>query len=171
MFKIAIGTNSTYKVNAIKRAILDLDLECEFTYDKVPSQISDQPQQVGETKLGSLNRARNILLEFPDSDFGIGVEFGYEPIDGRYFMACWASIVDNAGNHYSEQSSTLELPHKLVEAIEKGIDVDSLLEDLLRDLHDTEVGRKYIEFLKKRKIIYECVSNAVLRWYFSEDLY
>lgn len=119
MTKILIGTNSEYKVNAIKRAIYNLDINVsEFKQEKVSSNISDQPMKAGETKQGSINRARNAHNLFPDYDLAIGVEFGYEPVDDHFNIVCWASIVTKDG-----------------------------------------------------KVIYECTSNVMLRWFYDKDFY
>lgn len=172
MLKIAIGTKSSYKINAIKRAIYNLDIPFECISDNVPSNISNQPMNKGETKLGSINRAKNILMDYPNYDLGLGVEFGYEPDDnGNLHMVCWASIVTQDGDIFSEQSSTLELPKMFREAIENNIDLESILDDKLKNLQNNEVGRKFIEFTKKRSVIYECVNAVMLRYYFDKELY
>ena len=108
--KIAIGTNSSYKVNAVKKVLHDLEIDFEAVFAKTESKISDQPCLEGETRQGSINRAKNILTKYPDADFGIGVEFGYEPIKGKYHMLCFASIVTKNGEVFTESSSTLEMP-------------------------------------------------------------
>lgn len=172
MLKIAIGTKSSYKINAIKRAIYNLDIPIEVEFDNVPSEISDQPMSKGETKLGSLNRAKNILKAYPESDLGLGVEFGYEPDEnGKHHMVCWASIITKSGKTFSEQSSTLELPKSFKEAMDNNIDLDSMLDAELKDLQNNETGRKFIEFIKKRTVIYECVNAVMLRYYFDDKLY
>jgi len=172
MIKIAIGTKSTYKVNAIKRAIYNLDIEFDAISDNVPSDIKDQPTSKGETKAGSINRARKIINKYPESDIGIGVEFGYEPDEeGKCHMVCWACVVTKTGKIFSEQSSTLELPRIFKEAIENNIDLDSLIDRELKDLQESETGRKFIEFIKKRTVIHECVHAVMLRYYFDEKLY
>lgn len=95
--KIAIGTTSGYKVNAIKRALGELDIDCEVMPVKVASHVSDQPKAGNETRTGAENRARAALQAAPSCDIGIGVEFGYEPVQGSYHMVCWASIYTAEG--------------------------------------------------------------------------
>jgi non-canonical (house-cleaning) NTP pyrophosphatase len=172
MLKIAIGTKSSYKINAIKRAIYNLDIPFDVEFNNAPSEISDQPMGKGETKLGSLNRAKNILQIYPDCDLGLGVEFGYELDEhGKHHMVCWASIMTKSGKTFSEQSSTLELPKPFKDAMEKNIDLDSILDSELKDLQNNETGRKFIEFIKKRTVIYECVNAVMLRYHFDDMLY
>lgn len=88
MIKIAIGTTSSYKANAIKKALHELDFEFESKSVQVESNVSEQPKEANETKQGSINRAKNALAAAPESDFAIGVEFGYEPINDTYSMIC-----------------------------------------------------------------------------------
>ena len=169
--KIAIGTASNYKVNAIKRAFYNLNFEFESVFGKADSEVSEAPCKPGETKQGSINRAKNILKAFPDSDLGIGVEFGYEPIEDRYHMVCWASIVTKDGEIFSEQSSTLELPKSLVEALKNDIDIDASLDTVREKIGSTHTGRKYMDYINKRDVIYECTNNVMLRYLFDGVVY
>lgn len=148
----------------------DLDLDFTSNAFAVESEISEQPNTAGETKKGSINRAKNVIKKFPDSDFGIGVEFGYEPGDNKFHMICWASIYTIKGEIYSEHSSSMELPKDLAQALKENIEVDSVLMDTIIKLPGNQVGRKFIEYVKKRRIIYECVENVVMR-YMLNNLY
>jgi non-canonical (house-cleaning) NTP pyrophosphatase len=169
MYKLAIGTVSEYKINAIKRAFADLDISIDPIAFKADSGVSEQPRAEGETKLGSINRAKAAMENNPNCDAAIGVEFGYEPVEGKWHMVCWATIVTKKeAEIYSEQSSTLELPKALTDALNKDIDIDSKLTVLLEHLPNTEAARQYQAFIKKRRVIYECVTNVVLRWIFDE---
>lgn len=172
MLKIAIGTKSTYKLNAIKRAIYNLDISFDYVFDNAPSEVSDQPIGKGETKLGSINRAKNILQMYPDNDLGLGVEFGYELDEfGKYHMVCWASVMTESGKIFSEQSSTLELPKAFKEALSKNNDVGSIVDDEFKSLVTFEAGRRFLDFMKKRNVIYECVNSVMLRYHFDEKFY
>lgn len=171
MFKIAIGTSSRYKINAINKALHELDLEFISKAVEVESGVSEQPHDLGETKVGSINRAKNALVKLPVSDVGLGVEFGYEPVEGRYHMVCWASIVTNAGEIFSEQSSTLELPLALQNALLADKQVADNLDVVLTELEDKELARLFKQYLKKRRVIYECVLNVTMRWILDEQVY
>lgn len=168
MLKIAIATNSAYKVHAIKSVLHALNFEFEAVFDKVDSGISEQPMQKGETRRGSENRAKNILKRFPEANIGLGVEFGYEPDDEAFKMICWASICTKDCVIFSEHSSSLELPKVYLDAILKNINVDDILEENLKTVPDTQTGLKFKIFIKKRKVIYECVENVMLRYLMRE---
>lgn len=154
-----------------KKAFYELDFDFETKHGKAESGISEQPNKPGETKLGSINRAKDILRQFPESDIGLGVEFGYEPIEDSYHMVCWASIVTKTGEIFSEQSSTLQLPRLLVESLEKDIDIDSSLNKILEKLDDSEKVRVFKDYIFKRKVIYESVSNVTLRYLLDKEIY
>lgn len=171
MLKIAIGTGSRYKANAIKKALHELDFEFSSENIDVESEVSEQPKNQGETITGSVNRARNALEKIENADMGVGVEFGYEPIDERYHMVCWASIVTKDGKAFSEQSSTLELPKKLKEALNKDVDVSDNLDKVFSGLRDKERNRIFKQYLKKRRVIYESVTNVTLRFLLDKEAY
>lgn len=163
--KIAVGTASRYKRNAIEKVLHELDLDFEAKYSNVNSEVSGQPKEKGETLLGSINRAKNIFKKYSDSNFGIGVEFGYEPFEkSKYRMVCWASIIDSEGNVYGEQSSTLEMPRMYAKALEEGIEICDVFEELIDSLPKGNVSRRFYNFMLKDRVIYECVENVMLRY-------
>lgn len=171
MLKIAIGTNSKYKVNAIKKALYELDFDFSTVNGNADSGISDQPNKRGETKRGSINRAQDILSKFSESDIGIGVEFGYEPIKNTFHMVCWSTIATKDGKVFSEQSSTLELPALLVEALNNNIDINSSLDKVLGRLENNERNRLFKQYIYKRRVIYESASNVTLRYLLDKEVY
>lgn len=168
--KIAIGTNSAYKLNFIKKVMYDLDFSFETVNANVDSGVSSQPCKVGETKLGSINRAKNVLQKFQDSDIGIGVEFGYEPDSGSYKMVCWASIYTKDGEIFSEQSSTLELPKQQKDILESGIEVGDKINEYVDSLGFSEVRNRFSDIILKKRLIEECVMNVMIR-YLLKELY
>ncbi len=62
MINVAIGTTSTYKLNAIKVALHKLDFNFKSSNHGVDSQVSEQPHAIGEIKIGAINRAKDALL-------------------------------------------------------------------------------------------------------------
>jgi non-canonical (house-cleaning) NTP pyrophosphatase len=62
MFKFAIGTNSGYKVNAVKSVLGELDIDSEVFPLKVNSGVSDQPRTDNE---GNLFSEQSSTLELP----------------------------------------------------------------------------------------------------------
>ncbi len=177
MHHFAIGTTSRYKVNAIQKALFELDFELKCTPVEVESGISSQPHETAETLRGSRNRAINALSIVTDATAGIGVEFGYEPRvtqsghNKTYHMLCWASIITLDGAIFSEHSSSLELPTSLVKALEEGLEISDNLELATKNLEDIEHNRIFIQYLKKRRFIYESVTTVGMRYLLAQKLY
>jgi non-canonical (house-cleaning) NTP pyrophosphatase len=170
MLKIAIATASVYKLNAILKVLYELDIDFKYMNSGVDSEVSEQPNKQGEAKQGSINRAKNILKEFPQADIGLGVEFGYELTFNSYHMVCWASILTSEDRIFSEQSSTLEVPQALREALKENIYIDDILKDFYSKLDNSESQRALKTYIRKRRPIYECTQNVMLR-YLMDELY
>lgn len=166
MLKIALGTTSNYKINAVKKVLGELEVAAEIIPVKVDTGVSEQPKQKDETMTGSINRAQAALKATPTAEIGLGVEFGYEPINSEYRMICWASIADQHNLVISEHSSSLQLPQRLKQALAQDISVDSALEDFYSLLPKGEAARHMVEYVRKRRIIYECVENVMLHYTF-----
>lgn len=172
MINIAIGTNSAYKIHAIKKALYEIDFDFNAVHGSTNSGISEQPHKPGETKKGSINRARNILGNNPESDLGLGVEFGYEPIEEKFYMVCWATVITSDGKVFSEQSSTLELPPMFNENLIHDMDISDDLDKVLNKLDESkESHRVFKQFIWKRRVIYESVSNVMLRYLLDKEIY
>ena len=159
--KIAIGTSSTYKLNFIKKVLYDLDFSFEAVNSDVDTGVSSQPCKIGETKLGSINRAKNVITLFPDSNIGIGVEFGYEPDNDTYKMVCWASIYTKEGEVFSEHSSSLEIPKQQKNILENGIEVGDKINEYVDSLGFSEVRNRFSDIILKKRLIEEC---AMIRY-------
>ena len=106
-----------------------------------------------------------------DSDIGLGIEVGYEPIDGILCMHGVTSIVDREGNIYSEQSSTLELPkyfHKYLHDHEDdgvGFHVNDY-----KNISDDKSWKYFAEIIQYREpFIRESARNALLRYIYRDE--
>lgn len=164
MLKVVIGTASGYKIRLIKKVLYELDQEFEAHAVEVSSGISEQPMKIGETKQGSINRAQNALASSPESDLAIGLEFGYEPIDSKFHMVTWATIVSSSGQIFSEQSSTLELPKSLEEILLKDGEIFENLQELKSSLNDNNnLHTAFWRYIKKRQFLYEATLAVFVR--------
>ena len=74
---IAIGTTSPQKISYLKEVLRDFKIKAVITSVEVKSEVSDQPVTSGETKKGSIKRAKNALKEIKNADFSLGIEVGY----------------------------------------------------------------------------------------------
>lgn len=110
---IAVGTTSTQKISYLREVLKELGIKSVVKSIEVKSGVSDQPITSGETKIGSINRAKNALKEkeIKNADFALGIEVGYHKyLKNKYEMFCWTTIVDKYGHKISSQSHKFLLP-------------------------------------------------------------
>lgn len=74
------------------------------------------------------------------------------------------TIVTKKGQVFSEHSTSLELPKKLTQILVKGDEVSDNLDALMEQLDGIESHRIVMQFLKKRRFIYECVTAVLMRF-------
>jgi len=108
---IAIGTISTQKISYLKEVLKEFQIKAVIKPIEVKSEVSDQPTTSKETKIGSINRAKNALKEINNADFSLGIEVGYHKyLKNKYEMFCWATIFNKKGHKISKQSHRFLLP-------------------------------------------------------------
>lgn len=167
---IAIGTHSQYKVNAILKSLLQLDIIFTYTLHPVASGVSEQPLN-GEVQQGSINRAQQAIDESNNAEIGIGAEFGYVETVDSLKMLCYASIAVHNGNIYSEHSSSLELPAAMVEALRSDVHVHTLVDEALNKVRPGPLSWSFSDRMTKRRLISECCTNVMLRYMLDGLLY
>jgi non-canonical (house-cleaning) NTP pyrophosphatase len=88
--KIAVGTESKLKLDAVSEAIKELHIIDEFELIglTVQSKVPETPYNK-QTKIGSINRAKNCLEEQPGLDLYIGIESGLEDRYGDLYEEVW----------------------------------------------------------------------------------
>ncbi|MEM7132496.1 MAG: DUF84 family protein [Chloroflexota bacterium] len=171
MIHIAIGTKSQYKFSAVLRVLSELDVDYSYTTFAVDSGVSEQPVNE-EVRAGSVTRAMGALAMAPDkSDLGIGVEFGYLRDGQTTKMICYASLATGDGRIYTEHSSSLELPQKMVDALERGVSVHTLVNESIDKVEGRQLSRAYAFVITKRRFIYESCENVLLRYLLNDFLY
>ena len=86
-------------------------------------------------------------------------------------MIYFASIVDREANTYSEHSSTLELPKDMVRALEKDVQVYTVVNESIEKIGSRQLARSYSFIMTKRRFIYESCENVLLRYLLNDILY
>jgi inosine/xanthosine triphosphatase len=102
--RIAVGSQNKAKLRAAEIACKKLFGEVEIRGFTVPSGIPAQPLSAQETIQGSINRARNALIEAQnvgfEANYSIGMEGGLEVVsdvkeDGiKWFECGWMTVVE-----------------------------------------------------------------------------
>jgi len=147
--KIALGTKSQHKIMYLGMVCKELGFACELVPFAVASGVSEQPITSDETKQGSINRAQAALELAPEANVGLGIEAGYEKIDGRYNILCWATAVSGS-EIISCCSTPFPMPEFHHEVVEKGLDLSDHVRTF-RDMSDDPVHLRLAEDLIHRE--------------------
>lgn len=168
-YKIAFGGTSEPKINYLKEVLKELNIDVVIEPVPVESGISEQPFTSAETKTGSLNRATSAFEKTKDSDFGIGIEVGYERNDeGKYEMFCWTSIV-NKNNRTSTRSHAFVLPEFHQEILKKGLNLGDYVREYI-SINSDPVNLIIGEDLRGRKpFIVNAVRSCLLLFLEKKD--
>ena len=125
MKKIYIGSKNPVKIESTRKGfeeVFNNILELEFIGKSVSSGVGGQPMTNEETLLGAFNRAKNLKTNFPGGDFYVGLEGGIQIIGDEMEAFAWIVILDD--NLVGKaQTSTFQLPPKIVELIHQGIEL------------------------------------------------
>lgn len=92
--EILVGSKNKHKVNAVRRAAAELQLNATVTGLNAESEVSANPSGHEETLIGSNNRARNVRKR-AHADYYIGLESGFEVLLGRTYVINWCTIMNN----------------------------------------------------------------------------
>ena len=170
--KIAVGTTSEYKIGFMKEILDELGIsnDVEILSIEAKSKVSEQPLTEKETQTGSINRAIDALTKIPHSDFGLGIEVGYQKDkDGKYEIFCYATIFDAKGVKVSCQSLKLLLPKFHHEKVESGKYLGEYVKEYYQNV--THPVKNYLgKMIDSRKlIIQDAVRQALIRYILKEE--
>jgi inosine/xanthosine triphosphatase len=123
--RVFVGSANPVKIECTRKGFEavfgNLD-NYEFIGKSVPSGVSDQPMTNEETLLGATNRAKNLESAYPDGDFYVGIEGGIESIGDEMEAFAWVVVRGN-GTSGKAQTSTFQLPPKIVDLIRQGMEL------------------------------------------------
>lgn len=122
---VYIGSENPVKIECTRKGFKEIfndSIEYQFIGKSVDSGISDQPMTNDETLQGAKNRARNLQKLYPEGDYFVGIEGGVQIADGEMEAFAWVVIL-NECQVGKAQTSTFQLPPKIVSLIEDGIEL------------------------------------------------
>lgn len=167
--KIAVGTKSEQKLGYLNGVLQELNLEADIVPLGIASGVSEQPISSGETKQGSINRAKGALRECKDADMAMGIEVGYHPNkNGDYKIFCWVSIVGADGKLVSASSHRLLLPSFYQKLLRDDKDLCEHVE-LYMDENQDDLSQKLGTILKHRKPFIETSIRLALFEYLIDN--
>ena len=125
--KLAIGTKNPVKIQAVKKAFEQAQLDADFISYDVPSEVSAQPISDEETRLGAVNRARHAQRK-EGVEAGIGLEGGVKWIEGTLYLCNWGALVTSEGTVFTAMGAGLPLPDEIAKGIEAGSELGPLMD-------------------------------------------
>lgn len=163
--KIAVGTLSEQKLGYFSEILDKMNIIAEVLAVEAASGVSDQPVTSGETKRGSINRARTALESHPEADAAIGIEVGYHPNkDGDYKIMCWVTLVDFAGREVSVRSHKLLLPQFHQRILKADQNLGDFVRQYINDVNDQSM-KELGEIIRSREpFIKTALQLALWEW-------
>jgi len=125
LHKVYIGSENPVKVECTKigfETVFGKEPPFEFIGKSIHSNVSDQPMSNEETLTGAINRANNLQAEYPDGDYFVGIEGGIESIGEEMEAFAWI-VINGKGISGKAQTSTFQLPPRIVELINQGVEL------------------------------------------------
>ena len=141
----AVGTLNGAKLLAARRGLAQLPVwrGLAIVGVKVPSGVSDMPQDLDETMLGASNRACAALAATPDAAIGIGLESGLFRAGGHTFDVCCCCIrVRETQTDSFGFGSSWQMPAKVAERLDQdpSVTLNVAWEPLVSDADPTGDG-------------------------------
>jgi len=120
--KITLGSTSTHKLAAVRKACERLNLEIDVEGVKTNSGINEQPTGFDETFAGALTRAEEVWEQSPDS-IALGIEsgifrFGHQEERHTLDLAVVVAITPE-GRKIITTSSGVSFPEECVDEAER----------------------------------------------------
>ncbi len=118
---ITVTSNNPVKLQATLQGFSKMFPADTFDVQPVtaPSGVRSQPIGDEETLLGATNRAQAARLQFPESDYWVGIEGGIDETNGEMSAFAWVSICGGEITGKGK-SGTFYLPPKIASLVRQG---------------------------------------------------
>lgn len=112
MQKVIVASTNPVKIEATRRAFLQVFESCEYVFEgvDVSSGVSHQPMSDEETLQGAVNRVSEIQKTHEGAEFFVGIEGGVEDMNGELHQFSWTVIRDKDGKEGKGRSATYIAP-------------------------------------------------------------
>ncbi len=147
---VHVGSANPSKIRAVEKVFRDLfNFEIVVRGVDVESNVPPQPRD-SETIEGAINRAKNAI---ENADYAIGIEAGlfWNEEVKEYFDKAFCAILDKYGNLTYGYSGGFTYPHRVIEMVEKGMEVGEAME-IISGIKEIKKGMGAIGYLSKGKI-------------------
>ena len=114
MIRIAVGSESPIKIEAVRAAVAALELEAVVVPVAVVSGVPPQPSGSLETLSGASHRANQARAKYPN-DLCIGIESGLVPQGTWFGDLAYVAVITSRGQRFTRYSKVVPVPMELVQ--------------------------------------------------------
>ncbi len=111
----------------------------EFEGVSVPSNVSEQPMSLQETKEGAFNRANNAFTKNPEAQYWVGIEGGIDKVDTEMEAFAWV-VIKSANTIGKARTGTFYLPLAISELVEAGKELGEADDIVFGDSNSKQKG-------------------------------
>jgi len=129
MLKVGVGSKNPVKIKAVENVFRKVFQDVEIQSIEADSGVSHTPSSWEEIAQGAINRAKFAIQKL-GSDFGVGLEGGYEKTKFGAFMRGAVAIVDKEGKLGISAGKGILLPERVVKELEKGKELGAVMDEI-----------------------------------------
>lgn len=136
-----VGSSNPVKIEAVRQAAAIQWPETQAIGIEVESGVGSQPMSDAETKTGSENRAKQVLVQaqrgkqtFPQDQpiLGVGLEGGvWETENGELWSTVWVTVCDHTGQMWSANGGRIKVPDVFAHKIKAGEEMGPVVEEYI----------------------------------------
>ncbi len=168
--RLAVGTASKQKLGYLKEVLNELGIEADISSHEVESGVAEQPMTSEETKIGSINRAKNAFQKNKDIDCAIGIEVGYHLMENkRHEIFCWVTVVDSRGAIFSERSRGFILPKFHQKIINDGLYLGDYVREYSKNSDNTVIRHIAETLISRKPFITDALKHALIFYLAKEE--
>ncbi|MGV3465638.1 MAG: DUF84 family protein [Heyndrickxia sp.] len=125
---VAIGSKNPAKINAVKQAFKEMNMEVEIQPMDVPSGVSEQPFSDEETIKGAVQRAENCLNN-QEVKIAIGLEGGVTESEFGLCVCNWGALVEREKSPIIAGGARIILPNEISLRLREGEELGPVMDD------------------------------------------
>lgn len=127
---VVVGTDNRLKVTAAKRVFCEFFDNVQVSRVNKPADVPNQPWD-NELYLAAKCRAESAIRE-TKADYAVGIESGIFRINARRMNTTCAVIVDQQGIEHIGYGVMFEIPKKILDLVEKGMELSKAVDSQMR---------------------------------------
>jgi inosine/xanthosine triphosphatase len=163
---VALGTSNPTKIRATEEVYNLFYSNVNVIGVDLSTRVSDQPREE-ELYLGARNRAYGAI-KTAEAQYGVGIEAGIVKISGKKMNTACCVIVDQKKNEHVGYSVMFEVPSKIMELVDKGMELSHAVDQFTgtRDSghHEGLIGILSRGHFDREKMLSEAVMMALMEF-------